>query len=344
MLIVSEKDRLIVEKRYESKNLEEKLELIDEEIQIRTQEYKEKLNQLEKIQMAEEIQAKKNGLMKNNSTELPSNLKQQGKKEKVEKKQIEKIVELYNTTKSAAIVEKVSSDFQELKALLDKIYDQQKSSTNEEVGFVYIKYEDSVIPFRLIDEYYSFSDLLVEVTRYFNLKAENHRIFDQDGNMVHMIISVKSYLSNIKAMTGTVPNLFLICLDGDNNIEPQVYNKEKLEHDILAFEDNDKANLLIGIEEVENEILAKLKDIIFYLCFLFIIFVFLMSRYKIEQSFYIYHSVEKQITESQFYVANKNGLKNSFSTVESMADLDDWAGKSWTDFFKFPDSKYFYYF
>jgi len=63
---------------------------------------------------------------------------------------------------------------------------------------VYIMFETQSITVRIIDDYYSFADLLKEVCRYFDLSTENYKIIDHDNKPINFTIMVNSFMSKIQ--------------------------------------------------------------------------------------------------------------------------------------------------
>ncbi len=67
-----------------------------------------------------------------------------------------------------------------------------------------------------------------------------------------------------------------------------------------------------------------------------------MSRYKIQQAYYINHAVDTQFIKHQYLKLNQFGMENSLLTISSPNDLSEWLFLVYTDIFNWRDSNYIY--
>lgn len=152
------------------------------------------------------------------------------------------------------------------------------------------------------------------------------------------MLGVKHYMNLLKTTLGYVPVILLKSIVQ----EVQLVVKHEVEEDNeenRLIEISETADLLEHIENVEDILLDRTKRIIFYLVFLCIIFVYNMSHYKIQESFYINQAVNEQIYKKLFFRMNKEGLENSFGTIKNSDDLSQWLFNVYLDTFNYQDGK-----
>lgn len=330
--MIIEKENSIYKKKIENNNFKEKTEFLQDDLITKRAEYMEKLDRIQKKTKEEaEIQEE---IIKNKKGEA---------NHKLDFNKLTKLVDLYKNTKSHLIVEGVISDYNILSSELEKIYnDKEKGTSSEDVGFVYIKFEEQSVPFRITDEYFTISDLLQESCRFYHLNSANYRIFNHENKMINMTHGVKSILLQYKEKIGSIPNLYLIAFrsNEENRISSQNNIEMKINIDDSQDEGINTAELIKGIESVEIELIDKLIKIIMYLIFLLLIFVFTLSNFKIQQTYYIYDSFMSKLVNKKYFYENIDGLENSFMTIDTFDEILNWGQNSFSDFFNFPSGNF----
>lgn len=203
--------------------------------------------------------------------------------------------------------------------------------------YIGIYYEQDTVNFRVCDEYYSFNDLLNDICRYYDINMENYRLFDNDGNLLNMILSVKAFIENSKK----------------KNIQSSIYLKSILEENqiVINAKKNDvveeivnniieTGDIITNIEDIEDDLLEKIGKIIMYLIFLMLIYTYLISKYQIPAIYLVNSAIKSQIYYAGFYKQNKYGLENNFQNLVSIKDINLWLTECFTNAFDFYDSIY----
>jgi hypothetical protein len=308
--------------------MREKIQFLQEELITKREEYSEKIEKYQK-KMKEDSQ------MKNKKADDKYEVVL--KKESYDQTKMTKFTDLYKNTKSYTIVEGISKDYSKLTSEIDKIFfEEEKIRTNEDAGFVYVKYEEITVPFRVIDEYYTYADLLVESCRFFDCKPDKNRIFEHSGNIINMSLSVKEHMTYMKESTGSVPNLILLPITDE--VELDVKNgKEDEEDSKKDSNDTMTANLLKDIDQVEIVLLQKIRQIMFYLLFLLVVFVFTLINAQIHQQYHITRAITNQVLNNKYYQQNPFALENSFLTMNKLNDLINWGPGAFVNIFDFPE-------
>ncbi len=330
--MIIEKENSIYKKKIENNNYKEKTEFLQDDLITKRAEYMEKLERIQKRTQEEAVIQEE--LIKNKKSE---------NNQKLDFHKLSKLVDIYKNTKSHMIVEGVINDYNILSSELEKIYnDKEKAISTEEVGFVYVKFEEQSVPFRITDEYFTISDLLQESCRFYQLNSVNYRIFNHDNKIVNMTYGVKSILLQYKEKIGSIPNLYLISFRSTD--ENRLSSQHNLDMKINIDESNDEgintAELIKGIESVEVELIDKLIKIIMYLIFLLLIFIFTLSNFQIQQTYYINDSFMSKLVNKKYFYQNIDGLENSFITIDTFDEILNWGQISFSDFFNFPTSNF----
>jgi hypothetical protein len=317
---------IIYEKKLDNKNHKDRINFLQEDLKTKRSEYMEKL---EKIQLKNKREAED----KKNSENFK---KEEIEKEKVDTVKLNKLVDLHKNSKSYSIVDSVINDFSKLSTEIDKIFsEKEKSSISDEISFVYVKYEDSAVAFRITDDYYALCDLLKESSRFFDINPSSHRIYGPDNKIVNMTLGVRLYLLQLREKLGTVPNLMLLPIKNSVfrvNVAPQE------EQVLKPAEGYETGELLKNIDNVETELLKKTRKIIFYLIFVCLIFVYNLSNSRVQQSYYINHAFQSRLVEKKYFKINQFGLENDFLTINNINDVMDWGIYSLVSLFQYPTS------
>lgn len=323
---------IIYEKKLDNKNHKERIHFLQEDLKNKRGEYMDKL---EKIQLKNKREAEAK------NSENSENSKIEKEKEKIDINKLNKVVELHKNSKSYTIVEGVINDFSKLSTEIDKIFgDKEKTSINDEIGFVYVKFEDTAVAFRITDDYYAFCDLLKESSNYFDINPSSHRIYGPDNKIINMTLGVRLYLLQLKEKLGTIPNLVLLPIKSSvlrMNIAPQ-------EEPVLkAAEGYETGELLKNIDNVESELLYKTRKIIFYLIFVCLVFVYNVSNSRVQQSYYINNAFQSRLVEKKYFKSNQYGLENDFKTINNLEDIMDWGIYCLVSLFQYPASIILYF-
>jgi len=268
---------------------------------------------------------------------------------------LNKLVETYVELDSSKIVEEVLKEYGTITRNFSVVLQEnQNISDGEKIPSVEVKYKGKTISFRIIDEYYTFSDLLFEVCRMLEIDYRNHKITLSTGESLNLATGVKEHMQRMLAKYKTLPFINLISTTEEPEININQFMKN-VKHDKDArLEQNTEINELTKKEDepsqtanlltkdirlIEMNLLEKFKRIIFYLVFLFIVYVANMSKNKIHQSNFINHAFISQIFKKPYIDILKGGLENSFSTISSFDDLKTWCYEVIPEIFYFKDGK-----
>ena len=244
--------------------------------------------------------------------------------------------------KPEEIIEDVIIDYSILSNPLKSIFSEKgRPQTNEDVSLVYLKYKDAQGSFRITDELYTCSDLLGEACNFFEIDPKDFRIYYTAGEnnfIVNMTVSVKSYLLTKRKELGSSNTLTLTLLPTKEieEVQLKIFDPEENKSNENK---KDTQNLLKDIDNIENVLLGKIREIIFYLIFLFLIFVYNLSHSQIQMSYYINHAYGIGLGYKKYFVMNQFGLENDFFTVNNMNDFMKWNFNLFADVFQYPKSK-----
>lgn len=202
-----------------------------------------------------------------------------------------------------------------------------------------LEYQGVQLPIRIINESYTFADLLVDGCRYFNLNNEHFRIFLND-NQINLTNSVKLYLNYIKNTLKMIPNLQLKQFFNETN-ELQIKEKENNEiHNKVISDDITNIELLKNIENIEDQFLIKIRSILVYTIFLSLIFVYVMSQFKVESISNVKNAF-RNIIHKTYYLNNIFGLSNEFKNIYSLYSFEMWLKNSLPIYFSNNNSKFY---
>ena len=328
----------------EIENLEIKKEMLEEKRRFLEEEYSLKVQELENLNNKSnhnfaDLQELENIRDDNNETE--QHLKEEYKN----------AIETFYKMKPDDIVNSLIQEYNELKKPIDNIYEKNKVNT-EDINYVLVKFQSGNSEiyiqqhFRIIDNFYCFIDLFKDSCHYFNVKTEYYRLFDSDKHSINLTISVKKYL-NIHSRMGKESHIEIYLKPITKvNIDDEI--KYEKNHDDNKNEDNKFINIFgkndeekTKLADIEDTFLNKIKGIILYLVFLCAIFIYNMSKLKINDYYHLNQAVKNQILNLKFYQNNKYGLENSILKLHKIDDIYVWLFDSFMQVFHFSDGKFF---
>ncbi len=162
------------------------------------------------------------------------------------------------------------------------------------------------------------------------------RLFDHEGNLINMMLTVNSHIESCKKKKSQ-SSIYLKSILEENQIVVNEKKKEVVE-EIL---DNtiETGDLTTNIEDIEDDLLEKIGKIIMYLIFMMLIYTYLISKYQIPAIYLVNSAIKSQIYYAGFYRQNKYGLENNFENLVNIKDVNFWLTECFTNSFDFYDSK-----
>jgi hypothetical protein len=161
------------------------------------------------------------------------------------------------------------------------------------------------------------------------------RLFDHEGNLINMMLTVKSHIDNSKRKKSQ-SSIYLKSILDKNQIVVNQIKKVVIEE--IVDNTIETGDLTTNIEDIEDDLLEKIGKIIMYLIFLMLVYTYLISKYQIPAIYLVNSAIKGQIYYAGFYRQNKYGLENNFENLVGIKDINYWLTECFTNSFDFYDS------
>ena len=321
----------------ENKQYSLQLKELEEERNLTTLELEYKKNLLNKLKEEKEIEDK------TNKDKIASSSR--GKEFDIKK--INRFLDLYKMP-SYQIMHNLTEEYDTLTSNVKEIFKVEQEKKNESHISLYILYKDNEpLPYKITDDYFCYIDLLKEVCSFYDIEQSNQfLLLDPEGNQVNLLVSVRIHLSIIKSKLREVPKFTLVPIKEEEE-EEKDNSKSKEEKDKMIRNDNsisvnNKKNytdsILKDIENVEDSLLIKLRNILFYITFICIIFASAMSRIKIGDRYLLTKTFQAQFIYKSFFDNNYYALENNFTNIHNIDSIKKWYISSFIDNFDLSSS------
>ena len=324
----------------ENKQYSLRLKELEEERNLTTLELEYKKNLLNKLKEEKEIEDK------NNKNKVVSSSR--GKEFDIKK--INRFLDLYKMP-SYQIMHNLTTEYDALTSNVKEIFKVEQEKKNESHISLYILYKDNEpLPYKITDDYFCYIDLLKEICAFYDIEQSNQfLLLDPEGNQVNLLVSVRLHLSIIKSRLREVPKFTLVPIkeeeeeqkDKENNKAKYKEDKDKMTHNENSISVNKKNytdSILKDIENVEDSLLIKLRNILFYITFICIIFASAMSRIKIGDRYLLTKTFQDQFIYKSFIDNNYYSLENNFTNIHNIDSIKKWYISSFIENFALSSS------
>lgn len=330
-----------------SEIVDHELEELDNEIEIQSK-IKDSIleKKLEEDKLRKEQQEKNkhiqilnlsntNALKDNNNANTFENLSPEEK--------IKKLANLILTQKSFNIVDNAFQDFRILKKNFESKSNLEKIVKSTIIETIQVKFDPlevsdaTPLNIRIISDFYTVLDLLEEVCKLHGLNMKHYDLYDERDEKLLLTQTVKNYLNNKPAdiitrfvfLKKDQKFLGFYSLIGDKSLQ----NSSAVRNDGIQ----EIQIMTKDLEEAEDNIITRLFDIIVFLFFLACVFTSSLSRFQIQQSFFVDDAIKTQIFEKHYFADNVYGLQNTFANVMNTEDVYDWLSNVYLNLFSFRD-------
>jgi hypothetical protein len=321
------------------------LEQLDQEVEYQTQIKENLLKQ--KQEKAVKEKSKTNIELNLDQNKNSNNFKKQKQTNTEEifdnlspEEKFKKIKNLVTSTKTSNIMDGTLNDYKILKKKLNTGLHNHKIPVKPNVvQTIQVKFDPldvadyNPISIRIISEFYNVLDLLEEVCKYHGLDFRCFDICDEKEQKVPLTLSLKKYLEEKPA---DIISRF-VQLKRDH--KAQISDLEEMEKHLRNLNGGVKnfvepKILTSALIKAEDDIINRLVGIIGYLFFLACVFTQSLSRFGIQQSYFIDDAVKTQIFEKPYYSDNVNGLSNNFANIMNIDDIYRWLDKVYPSIFE----------
>ena len=320
-------------------SLEEDIEIL----KTSNKYYNEKINYLStEIELKQSELAEKKKILKQTKHKYKQTQKSFDKSSEINSKEtIESFVELFRKPASS-IIKGIADEYSKTTSSLYTSSHNKSSNVSSTTLFVLYSTstKEHALPFKITDQFYCFIDLLKEVCRFFNISNPSEfNLYDEEENIIDLTKSVIAYLPTLTEKTNDVPRIKLkpIPVQTLFRFNFDTYKDARL---IPKKPFDRSGRILTNLENIEDHVIKRIRNILFYLLFLILVFINVMNKLNIKQRFLIYDVFNSQIIQHTYFQDNKYKLENKFTTISSIDDAYNWLSDVFIQSFNFKDQYY----
>ena len=283
-------------------SLEEDIEIL----KTSNKYYNEKIKYLStEIELKQSELAEKKKILKQTKHKYKQTQKSFDKSSEINSKEtIESFVELFRKPASS-IIKGIADEYSKTTSSLYTSSHNKSSNVSSTTLFVLYSTstKEHALPFKITDQFYCFIDLLKEVCRFFNISNPSEfNLYDEEENIIDLTKSVIAYLPTLTEKTNDVPRIKLkpIPVQTLFRFNFDTYKDARL---IPKKPFDRSGRILTNLENIEDHVIKRIRNILFYLLFLILVFINVMNKLNIKQRFLIYDVFNSQIIQHTYLIS-----------------------------------------
>ena len=290
-------------------------EEINEEVQLKNNEYKKKQTQLNEAQ--EEYQSR---LKKKKQSEAPP----------TDAEAWEQMMDYakFFCKPTTTVVREMG---EEIGGSVSRVLASRKRIDNAAIIVLYkTGGKEHRIRFSIFNDHYCFFQLLKQTCDFYNITDKtNYNFYDEDDAMIKMTMPILTYIRHLDDLSGAIPKIRLKPIPVEKLIEFDT--NEYKDTRLLPKKSFDRTGkVLTSIGDIEDDLLKKVMKLLFYLIFLIVVFFYLLSQARIRNTYLAYESIKNNVInipyrqktdEKENYSGNN---AKSFTKINCIDDVYNW--------------------
>lgn len=220
---------------------------------------------------------------------------------------------------------------EEIGGSLSRVLASRKRIDNAAIIVLYkTSGKEHQIRFSIFNDHYCFFQLLKQTCDFYNITDKtNYNFYDEDDAMIKLTMPILTYIRHLDDLSGAIPKIRLKPIPVEKLIEFD--SNEYKDTRLLPKKSFDRTGkVLTSIGNIEDDLLKKVMKLLFYIFFLIIVFFYLLSQAKIRFTYLGYESIKNNVINipyRQRISSNDDYSKNivkPFNKINCIEDVYIW--------------------